>query len=126
MPSSIGSVNQLVSLIRTQLSSRSDAVSTASRQNKRAPSSAKSDTAARSLQALITQRIKAIDPNDSQRGRKAFRIFLESILLSHFGENLINDPQFYQMVDEIQTTMEADTDIRQQIDAAVQHLLSTN
>lgn len=126
MPSSIDSVNQLVSLIRAQLSSRSDAVSTASRQNKRAPSSAKSDTAARSLQSLITQRIKAIDPNDSQRGRKAFRIFLESILLFHFGENLINDPQFYQMVDEIQTTMEADTDIRQQIDAAVQHLLSTN
>lgn len=125
MSSSIGSVNQLVSLIRTQLSSRSDAVLTASRHNKRAPSSAKSDTA-RSLQSLITQRIKAIDPDDSQRGRKAFRIFLESILLSHFGENLINDPQFYQMVDEIQTTMEADTDIRQQIDAAVQHLLSKN
>lgn len=73
---------------------------------------------------LITERIKSLDPEDPKRGRKAFRIFLESVLLSELGEGLINDPQFYQMVDKIQDTMERDPRILAAIEQATAALLN--
>lgn len=73
---------------------------------------------------LITERVKALDPEDPKRGRKAFRIFLESVLLSELGEGLINDPQFYQMVDKIQDSMERDPRILAAIEQAVTALLN--
>jgi len=73
---------------------------------------------------LITERVKALDPEDPKRGRKAFRIFLESVLLSELGEGLINDPQFYQMVDKIQDSMERDPRILAAIEQAVAALLN--
>ncbi|MCH8618703.1 hypothetical protein [Undibacterium sp. TS12] len=68
-------------------------------------------------------RVKKIKPDDPKKGKKAFRIFLESVLLSELGENLINDPAFYQMVSDIQDTMEADPQILAVIDKAVADLL---
>ena len=60
------------------------------------------------LASLISRRICSIDPDDPQRGRKAFRVFLESVLLAELGNDLINDAAFYQMVDQIQLQMESD------------------
>lgn len=76
------------------------------------------------MSRLIAVRIKALDPDDPKRGRKAFRIFLESVLLSELGEGLINDPQFYQMVDKIQDAMECDPRIQAAIEQAVAALLN--
>lgn len=76
------------------------------------------------MSRLIAVRIKALDPDDPKRGRKAFRIFLESVLLSELGESLINDPQFYQMVDKIQDAMEGDPRIQAAIEQAVAALLN--
>jgi len=61
-----------------------------------------------SLASLIARRVRMIDPDDPQRGRKAFRVFLESVLLAELGKDLINDAAFYQMVDHIQFQMETD------------------
>jgi hypothetical protein len=126
MPSPIGTVGQLVGTIQRKLSGRTEFTS-------QKPSSTKSKSFGKSdanpqgnLEALIGQRIKAIDYNDTNRGRKAFRVFLESILLSHFGDQLMNDPQFYQLVDDIQISMESDTEIRSLIDDAIQHLISSD
>ena len=76
-----------------------------------------------SLESLVQKKIRRIDKNAPDRGKKAFRIFLETILLAHFGEHLINDPAFFQMVDDIQSTMESDPEIRATIETAVRHLL---
>lgn len=122
MPSPIGTVNQLVAIIRGELSaSETTAVKLRTTQTQTSNIKARST---KNLNTLIGQRVKSIDPNDPQRGRKAFRIFLETVLLSQLGENLINDPKFYQMVDDIQNAMESDPAVNLQIDTAVAHLLS--
>ena len=74
--------------------------------------------------SLINARVNALDPADPQRGRKAFRIFLESVLLNELGQELINDNAFYQMVDQVHQTMEKDEKIALAIEAAVASLLS--
>jgi hypothetical protein len=120
-PSSIG---QLVSVIRAQLATRVDVNSL-----KQRPSAGQSPTKSRTpgpenLETVIGQRVRAINRDDPKLGRKAFHIFLEAILFSHFGEQLINDPKFHQIIDDVQDTMEADTELRPLIDAAIEHLLS--
>jgi hypothetical protein len=104
---SIGAVDQLVSLLRTQL-----AAGAAKGGVRVPPDRRRAGAAARgghqpSLSALIELRVKSIARDDPQRGRKAFRVFLEAVLLSQFGERLINDPGFYQMVENVQAALES-------------------
>ncbi|MFB9240276.1 hypothetical protein IV454_23855 [Massilia antarctica] len=123
MPSSIGSVSQLVAAIRSQLAPRVElSGQKAARPSARGtPRRAGASTRER-LESSIGMRINSIERDDPQRGRKAFRIFLESILLSHLGEHLINDPRFYQLVDDVQGTMESDAELGAMVDKAIAHL----
>lgn len=60
--------------------------------------------------ALLT-RVSALDRDDPDRERKAFRYFLEAALLSELGAGLINDPKFHQLVDIVQQRMQAQPDL---------------
>ncbi len=75
------------------------------------------------MRTLIATRVKALDPADPDRRRKAFRIFLESVLLAELGENLINDAQFYELVQRVQETMEAEPALAESIGRAADMLL---
>jgi hypothetical protein len=118
----IGGVQHIVAAIRAEISSRAQAgapgrAGTPARQARAKPAPASR------MGRLINQRVKALDPDDPQRGRKAFRIFLESVLLDELGEDLINDHSFYQLVDQVQQAMEADPRTSQAIGKAVAVLL---
>ena len=118
----INSVQQIVASIRAEMAQRVAGGSAAA-----APGAAKrrvrGQPAPATSTGLISQRVKALDPADPQRGRKAFRIFLESVLLNELGQELINDSAFYQMVDQVQQTMEQDEKIAAAIEKAVASLL---
>ena len=118
----IGAVNELVHVIQGQLAARTPGRKTGARAGK-AGTAAKARYAASELTALIEQRVRHIGLDDPQRGRKAFRVFLEAVLLSHFGPALVADPKFFQMVDEVQGGLEADNACTELIAAAISHLL---
>jgi hypothetical protein len=75
------------------------------------------------LADVVARRIRGIDEADPDRRRKAFRIFLESALLAELGQQLINDPGFYELVAQVQAQMEADTALASAIDEAGDLLL---
>jgi hypothetical protein len=118
MSVSIGAVNELVSVIQGQLATRSPARRPAER-----PAPRSTRYAPGQLTALIEQRVRQIGADDPQRGRKAFRVFLEAVLLSHFGEALVADPKFFQVVDEVQGGLEADPACTELVGIAIAHLL---
>jgi len=76
------------------------------------------------IAGLIAQRVLVIAPDDPQRERKAFRIFLESVLLAELGGELINDPAFYQMVEDVQLQMESDPGLASAVSQAARLLLA--
>lgn len=126
--SRIDNVQQIVATIRATMAERikpgehqARAAKTPSGTQARASSQVQQQ---QRMSKLVGQRVKALDPDDPKRGRKAFRIFLESVLLSEFGEDLINDPGFYQMVDDVQTAMEQEPQIADAIGKAVTLLLA--
>jgi hypothetical protein len=76
------------------------------------------------LAASIARRVVAIDRSDPQRRRKAFRAFLESVMLEEWGEELINDPAFHELVAQVHAQMEGRDDLRSMMDEAADQLLA--
>lgn len=118
----VGNVQQIVSVIRQQLAARGDRMDARAI---RTPAQRPNTNPQRpDLLTVVGQRVKAIGRDDPQRGRKAFRVFLESLLVAELDESIITDPQFYRMVDDVQRQMEADPQLATSINAAIQHLLA--
>jgi len=116
--SGIASVGQLVAVIQSRLRERTQpgvAGGTARRSARAAP---------RSLGELVESQVARIDPDDPQRGRKAFRVFLESVLLHELGGHLNLDPGFHQMVEDVQRVLEQDPNCAPLVRDAISHLLA--
>lgn len=118
----ISPVTQLVAAIQSQLAART--APGAARKGAPRNRARGSGYDREGLAGLIELRVAQIAPDDTQRGRKAFRVFLEAVLLSHFGAGLANDPRFYHMLDDIQGTLEADPACAALVADAVAHLLA--
>lgn len=123
MSSPIGSVSQLVTVIRSELGKVAIAHAAGERRGRKSAVGA-SRYASQHLPALIAVRIRHIGRDDPQRGRKAFRVFLEVVLLSQFGEQMVSDPKFYQMLDDVQQAMELDSACGLLVDEAIIQLLA--
>ncbi|RIX79082.1 hypothetical protein [Acidovorax cavernicola] len=63
------------------------------------------------IKQMVALRVRALSPDDPQRQRKAFRLFLESILMQTFGRERIDGLAFDQMVDAVMQKMEADVEL---------------
>lgn len=129
MTSPIGSVAQLVKVIQGQLAAGRLATPETGAA-RRAPATAGAGRRAgeryarENLGSLIELRVRQIGRDDPNRGRKAFRVFLEAVLLSHFGEDMVGDPRFFQMVDDVQLAMEAEPGCRELVTRAIEQLLT--
>jgi len=125
----IDPASQLAALIRVQVASlrkpasRGRAASGAP--SRMAPSAPQGLGAPADLASVVAQRIRAIAPDDPQRERKAFRMFLETVLLAELGASIVNDPSFAVMVDHVQNQMEADPELAQASRAAARVLLES-
>lgn len=128
--STIGSVDQLVAVIQAQLATRAPATPAGpapARKPARATQGSKAGQgryARHNLAGLIELRIAQIARDDPQRGRKAFRVFLEAVLLGHLGEALVGDPRFFQLVDDVQLALEADAACAALVATAIGELLA--
>jgi len=116
----IASVGQLVAVIQAQFAARTRAAT--GRAAPRQPRTARERDAG-PLQALIELRVRQIGADDPGRGRKAFRVFLESVLLAELGEELNADPRFHQLVDDVQRALEADKRCAPLVRDAITYLL---
>lgn len=76
------------------------------------------------LAATIARRVRAVDRSAPDHRRQAFRVFLESVLLAAMGETVINDPAFYQLVEQVQARMAMDTELAEAMERAAQLLLT--
>jgi len=111
---------QLAALIRSQVQSLRKAAS----HTPQKAGQKKNDLPQKDIASLISSRVSIIDPDDPQRERKAFKIFLESVLIAELGDALVNDPAFYTMVEAVQQQMEADPELAMAIRSATKLLLA--
>ncbi len=98
-------LNQIVEVLRNQASDKS---SRARKQasNERAAQPGKFDVA--QLERHISERIKSIDADDPDRDLRAGQVFIGSVLGWEFGDELIQDNGFAEMIQEIHNMIESD------------------
>lgn len=117
----IGGSNAWAALVRAQPGS------TDRRLRQPAPAASNAATGTRQgaypLSSALVQRLRALRPDDGQRARKAFRLFLESVLLQEFGPQLANDAGFDEWVEQVLQQMSADHELRGAMEEAAQALL---
>lgn len=82
-------------------------------------------SSARDPQQVLLQRVRTIDPDDPDRRKKAFRVFLESILVDELGNHLLNDPAYHRIVEDVYRTMERNINLAPAIDKAGEYLLQS-
>jgi hypothetical protein len=110
--------SQLASLIRVQVASLRRRHEVKNPAGKRQPAISAAGGSP-DLASLVAQRVRSIAADDPMREKKAFRAFLETVLLSELGQELLGDPAFSTMVDHVQAQMESDPDLaKASIDAA--------
>lgn len=63
------------------------------------------------IQHMVALRVRSLAADDPQRQRKAFRLFLESVLMQAFGRDRLDDRGFDQMVDAVLQRMEDDPEL---------------
>lgn len=63
------------------------------------------------LKSKVQERLKALDPNDPRQPEKARRIFLESVLAWQFGNDLMVDRGFAEIVSGVQEALRAHPDV---------------
>lgn len=132
---SIDNVNQLAALIRAQFGSIQRRERTAAKASEKAgagsasrgPAAAAAGTGGGSpsqrIAEFIADRVHGIPPDAPDRHRRAFRVFLESVLANEFGHDLSGSPSFQALVDAVQQRMEEDDELRSAIHEAAERLL---
>lgn len=120
----ISRLNRLIQTLRLRMAESSRRLES----SRRGPTTEKSrgttlpKLALPELRRQIQERIQAAEPNTSEGKRQAKRIFLESVLVWEFGEDLLRDQRYQTMLDRIQATIEVDTELDQQFNALVADL----
>lgn len=78
-----------------------------------ATSAAGSMAAATTLEELrrrIGEAVQSIDPADPDRRGKTARVFAENVLRWQFGDDILNDPRFAELLDEVGAVLEMEGD----------------
>ena len=117
-------VESLAAIIRRQVESLGrPAGSTAAASSRSDEPHAKKRAKSHDLASVVARRVRGLDPSDPDASNQAFHVFLESVLLAEFGEHLINDPAFHQLVDGVQRQMSGDPALAAMMERAAQALL---
>jgi outer membrane protein OmpA-like peptidoglycan-associated protein len=120
MTDPVGPLNRAFEVLRRQIAEHAHQLESGSR----AQSAGTTNGAARSgtagkpdigeLKQRIAERLQAIDPKNPNAERRRKRIFLESTLAWEFGEEVLRDPSFQELLDRLETTLSEYPDIERQ------------
>lgn len=100
----INGLNNIVALLRKQIrnpeKNQSKSVDSRSKTDD-TEISATSTLELKELEKRLLDRIKVVDPDDPDRDKKTIYIFVQTILTWELGENLLKDPNFYELVEKV-------------------------
>jgi hypothetical protein len=119
----VSNIGQLVETLRKRLTeSQQKADITAKPSSSAKPASRTARSNVEELQRKIREKLRRIDLHDPKAQQKSVHVFLESVLLSEFGETLIEDPKFHILLDDVQQSMESDPRIRDELSTLIAQL----
>jgi len=118
----ISGLSQLINTLRKQIDPASGRKTRASAKNAvKMGSTTMAETASVSIEQLerrIMERIKALD-DDDRNSHKSSYVFVESILAWEFGEHLLKDPDFYEVINKVHQTILGNSALTEKINRII-------
>lgn len=75
-----------------------------------------------SVREIVARKIREIDPLAPDFDRLAASLFIESVLTAEFGDTLLNDPAFRDVMSDVQQAMLSHESIRGQLQSLLRAL----
>ena len=120
----INSVSQVMEALRRRMSENLETMRLSGRLPLGSGTTAQAarPKSAADLRTAVMRRVSSVSENDPAFDRKTAALFVESILLDQFGENLVNAPAFRELVEQVSTTMTQDEAIASDLRALIAEL----
>jgi len=113
----INPLDKLTSLLHRKIADEAAAAKTGKKSPVRSGElQHRSQTVKRSPEELrkkIISMLQAVDVNDPKRDQKMMHIFVENVLIWQFGEELLNDSTFAQLLGDVEETLKREPTIVQ-------------
>lgn len=90
--------------------------------NKTGHSQSAPKTSLQQLEQQITARIKKLPPDEPGTTHKAAGIFIESVLAWEFGQELLQDRRFSEIIKKVETMIEHDPQLKNEMEYFLSHL----
>lgn len=123
--SRIDSLSQVMETLRRQLAESAKRLDRGTKASAKGGASSTSKptsrVSAQDLQKRVRERLQALDQGNGYQQR-ATRVFLESVLTWEFGDDLVHDTRFSEMLNEINQTLEADPDLQARMQTLLDQL----
>ena len=74
------------------------------------------------LKSTISRRLGRLDADDPGHDAKAARIFVESVIAWEFGDDVVNDARYRDLIDHIDGQLQADAQVRKRFAAMLREL----
>ena len=120
----ISHVNPLLDALRKQLAENIEQLRKSGRLGGSGATSgaARGQAAREPLEVGLRRRIGAIDRKSPEGRSKAARAFVETVLLAEFGEELLTDPGFGEMLNEMSAMLAGDAELDARLGRALDEL----
>lgn len=112
----VGRLDQVLRLIGRQMAERASRLESGTVASSRAAATPPSRRASLgALKEKVRGRLRGLDPDDPGRQQKARRVFLESVLSWQFGDELLLDRGFEEMIAGVQEALQAHPRLEQRL-----------
>lgn len=112
----VGRLDQVLQLISRQMAERASRLDAGALSPSHASATPPSRRASLgTLKERVRGRLRSLDPNDPGRQQKARRVFLESVLSWQFGDELLLDRGFEEMISGVQEALQAHPRLEQKL-----------
>jgi len=105
----ISGLNQIIEVLRKNIG-KSRSGTTESSKNKASDSQVETNSTSQlsieELENRIIERVKSVDIDEKNGKTKAY-IFIESVLAWEFGEDILNDPGFHDLVSRVAESIQS-------------------
>lgn len=112
----VGRLDQVLQLIGRQMAERASRLDAGTLAPSRAAVTVPARRAALGqLKEKVRGRLRSLDPHDPGRQQKARRVFLESVLSWQFGDDLLLDRRFEEMIAGVQEALQSHPGLEQRL-----------
>ena len=116
---SIGRLNSIIEVLRRQVAENSRRMEATGKSTLSNRSQVGTGSMTRpglpELKLRLRTRLRHLDPTDPDKARKSQKLFLESVLAWEFGDALLLDRRFGDLVDEIHQTLISRPEMEKQL-----------